>query len=180
MEEVTARTGWPEAVGRRVLGVSPDLVPQAQFLAPLLGVWRGEGRGLWPADPPLAYREQVTVSATPKPFLVYAQQTWALDDGRPMHSEVGYLRAVGEDRVELVLAQPTGFVETHAGRFAGGRLDLGPLTVTPTPTALPVTTVERRITVTGDRWEYLLRLGMNGEPATDHLRAELRRVPDGA
>lgn len=94
--------------------------------------------------------------------------------------ETGYLRAVGEDRVELVLAQPAGFVETHAGRFAGGRLELGPLSVTPTPTALPVTTVRRHIIVTGNRWECLLRMGMNGEQAADHLRAELRRIPDDA
>lgn len=152
-----------------------DLLPQVQFLAPLIGVWEGTGRGLWPTDPPLVYRERVTIAATPKPFLTYAQQTWHAGDGRPMHSEVGYLRAVGDDAVELVLAQPTGFVETHAGRFAGGRLDLAPLTVTPTPTALPVTTVQRLVEVTGDVLTYLLRMGMNGEPAADHLRAELRR-----
>ena len=156
---------------------APPFHPDCWPLLFLLGRWEGEGRGLWTADPPFTYREEVLIDHTGKPFLRYAQRTWATDDGRPMHSEVGYLRPVAGPAVEFLVAQPTGFVEIHSGPVMNGVLELECRTLGVAPSAKPVTAVSRRIWVEdGSVLRYLLRLGMNGEPPADHLTAALRRV----
>lgn len=156
----------------------PPLPPQASYLAPLVGRWAGEGEGLWTADPPFRYREEVTFAATGKPFLAYQQRTQAAD-GRPLHAEAGYLRATGDAGVELLIVQPTGFAEIHLGRFTGTELQLDLAQLDRTPTALAVTNLRRQLRVEGDRLSYLVRIAMNGEALADHLRATLTRQPDG-
>jgi hypothetical protein len=159
------------------LMTAPPLHPDCRPLLFLLGRWDGEGRGLWAADPPFTYREEVLIDHTGKPFLRYAQRTWATDDGRPMHSEVGYLRPLPGPAVELLVAQPTGFVEIHSGPVVDGVLELECQTLGVAPSAKPVTAVSRRIWVEdGSVLRYLLRLGMNRETPADHLTAALRRV----
>ncbi len=87
----------------------------AAYLSPLVGAWVGHGQGLWPAHPVFRFREEVTFAATGKAFLTYQQRTFALDDGRALHVETGYLRGVGGDGVEFLIVQPTGFTEIHTG-----------------------------------------------------------------
>jgi len=150
--------------------------PQCALIAFLIGRWEGEGQGLWVADPAFRYGEEVVIDHVGKAFLRYAQRTWALDDNRSLHSELGYIRPVAGSRVELLIVQPTGIIEIHAGPIAGHTLELEAVVVAVAPTAAPVSGVHRRIRVEGDLLAYTLRLGMNGEPLADHLRATLRRV----
>ncbi|GAC1343112.1 MAG: FABP family protein [Candidatus Dormibacteria bacterium] len=158
----------------------PALHSDCASIAFLLGRWEGEGRGLWAADPAFRYREEVVIDHVGKPFLRYAQRTWAAADHRPMHTEVGYLRPVANSRVELVLVQPTGVVEIHAGQVQGLALELEPILVGVAPTAKRVTGVNRRIWVEDGVLNYRLRLGVNGEPPADHLAAWLRRADAAA
>jgi nitrobindin-like protein len=157
-----------------------ELHPACAPFAFLIGRWEGEGRGLWAADPPFTYREEVVFDHSGKPFIRYAQRTWAADDGRPMHAETGYLRPAPGGRVELVIAQPTGIVEVHAGRLDGHAVDLEPAAVMVTPTAKNVTGISRGLRVDDDgSLRYLVRIGVNGEPLADHLQATLRRTDGG-
>jgi hypothetical protein len=129
------------------------------------------------ADPPFAYREEVVIDHVGKPFLRYAQRTWAADDGRPMHTEAGYLRPVAGSRVELLVVQPTGFVEIHSGPVLGERLELECHLLGVAPSAKPLTSVSRRLWVEERSvLRYLVRLGVNGEPLADHLEATLHHV----
>lgn len=158
---------------RPVIGA--DLPAAAACLAPLVGRWAGQGKGLWPAHPVFRFREEVTFTATGKAFLTYQQRTYALDDGRGLHVECGYLRAVGGQQVEFLIVQPTGFTEIHTGTMTPHGLSLQLADLSPSPSALPVTDLHRSIAVDGEVLTYVLRLAMHREPLADHLSGRLLR-----
>jgi hypothetical protein len=118
--------------------MTTPLHPDVEVLSFLLGEWRGEGRGTYPTIDDFAYREEVVFGHVGKPFVSYTQRTWALDDGRPLHSESGYLRPQPNDRLELVLALPSGQVEMDEGARRGGHIELTSTLVARTPSAKEV------------------------------------------
>jgi THAP4-like, heme-binding beta-barrel domain len=156
--------------------MTPPLHPEVEALAFLLGKWQGEGRGDYPTIEEFGYREEMTFGHVGKPFVSYTQRTWALDDGRPLHTEAGYLRPQPEGRVELVLARPSGLVEVDEGVVSDGRVELRSSLVARTPSAKDVTEVRRVVDVDGDVMRYQLEMAAVGQPRQFHLEAELRRV----
>jgi hypothetical protein len=156
-----------------------DLHPGVAALAPLLGVWAGQGAGKYPTISPFDYLEEVTFGHVGKPFLRYTQKTRAADDGRPMHAETGFLRVPSPGRVELVLAHPTGITEIDEGTLtvAGDTIvmDLAATTIGRTASAKEVTALGRSIRVDGDELVYTVRMGAVGQPLQDHLTATLHR-----
>jgi len=156
-------------------GAAP-LHPGVASLGFLLGRWAGEGEGGYPTIEPFRYGEELTVSHVGKPFLAYAQRTWSLDDGRPLHAETGYWRCPTPDHVELVLAHPTGVVEVSEGPLTGCAMTLSTRSVACTTSAKQVTAVVRRLRVEGEHLAYELDLAAVGHPLSLHLRATLQRV----
>jgi hypothetical protein len=150
--------------------------PPTEPVAALLGTWRGSGHGVYPTIDPFDYVEEVTFSATPKPFYVYHQRSW-LADGTPAHVETGYLRLLGADRVEFVLVQPTGVVEIHEGVVGDGRIDLRSVVVATSPTAKEVRDVHRVFVVDGDTLRTRLDIAAVGQRMTLHLESALARQP---
>lgn len=157
----------------------PDLHPSVAVLAPLLGVWAGQGAGKYPTIASFDYFEEITFGHVGKPFLSYAQRTKADDDGRPLHAETGYLRVPSEGRMELVLAHPTGVAEIAEGTLSvqgtGIEMDLVATTIARTASAKEVTALRRIIRVDGDELTYTVRMGAVGQPLQDHLTATLHR-----
>jgi hypothetical protein len=155
------------------------LHPNVEMLAPLLGTWEGPGSGEYPTIDGFDYLESVAFAHVGKPFLTYTQRTVAADDGRPLHSETGYLRALEGNRIELVLAHPTGITEIDEGSIemtAGGFiLRLGSTTIGLTGSAKTVTAVERHIELDGDELRYRVAMAAVGQPMTHHLQAGLAR-----
>jgi hypothetical protein len=143
----------------------------------LLGEWRGEGRGRWGDGAAFGYLEEVQFRHSGKPFLAYTQRTSALDDGRPLHAEMGYWRAVPGGAVEVTMAHPTGFAEIELGTVEGGRVELATASVERTPTARTVTRLEREFEVDGDTLHYVVRMATDGGAARWHLEATLHREP---
>jgi len=144
-------------------------------LAFLLGTWRGQGKGEYPTVESFLYEEEVRFWDIGKPFLAYTQRTWDPANGTPRHGEMGYWRPAGRDRVEMVLAHPTGIVEIQEGRVDGTRIDVVSTLVGRTGTAKDVRRLERTIEVTGDVLSYTLRMAAVGVELTQHLAAELHR-----
>ncbi|WP_055401674.1 MULTISPECIES: peroxynitrite isomerase [unclassified Mycobacterium] len=157
----------------------PDLHPDIAALAPLLGTWAGQGSGEYPTIQPFDYLEEVVFSHVGKPFLAYAQRTKAVADGKPLHAEVGYLRAPQPGQVELVLAHPSGITEIEVGTLTVSdgviEIELSTTDVGLTPTAKEVTALGRTIRVDGDELSYSVRMGAVGQPLQHHLSAALRR-----
>ncbi|HSL59005.1 MAG TPA: FABP family protein [Acidimicrobiales bacterium] len=155
---------------------TPDLHPDCAILAGLLGTWRGEGAGEYPTIDPFSYREEVTFTHVGTPVLWYTQRTRNPASGLPMHAETGFWRPLPPDRVEVVIAHPTGVAEIQEGTVDRGRIELKSASITHTATAKEVTVVERSFRLDGDVLSYTLRMAAVGEPVTHHLAAELRRV----
>jgi hypothetical protein len=80
----------------------------------------------------------------------------------------------GPDRVELVIAHPTGHAEIAEGTLTGTSIALVSTGVIATSTAKSVTDLERDIVVDGERLTYELRMAAVGEELAGHLQAELR------
>jgi hypothetical protein len=160
----------------------PDLHPDLEALAPLLGTWAGRGTGKYPTIPPFEYFEEVVFSHVGKPFLVYAQKTKAVTDGKPLHAETGYLRVPRPGHVELVLAHPSGITEIAVGTYSVTgdvievELSTSPAgTVGRAPSAKDVTALGRSLRIDGDELSYSVQMGAVGQPLQDHLAAVLRR-----
>jgi hypothetical protein len=157
----------------------PDLHPGVTALAPLLGTWAGKGAGEYPTIEPFEYLEEVTFGHVGKPFLSYGQKTKAVDDGRPLHAETGYLRMPAPGRVELILAHPTGITEILEGTLSvtGSSIDmeLTATTIGLSASAKEVATLERSLHIVGDQLTYTMRMGAVGQPLQHHLSATLHR-----
>ena len=156
--------------------LATELNPALTPVAFLLGAWRGEGAGQYPTIKPFRYREEVRFTHNGKPFLIYTQRTESIDSGQPMHGEAGYMRLVGDDRVEFVIAQPIGYAEISLGRVDGQRVDVECANVARTPTAKPVTSISRSFWMDGDTLRYELKMGMERAPLAPHLAASFRRA----
>jgi hypothetical protein len=152
------------------------LHPDAAALAFLLGTWEGEGQGHYPTIAAFGYREEIRFWHVGKPFLGYGQRTWAMDDGRPLHSETGYWRPQRGGAVELVLALPTGHVEVEEGTVEGTSVSLTTRLVGATTSAKEITAVTRELVVEGDRLRYVMAMAAVGQPLQEHLMAELHRT----
>lgn len=159
----------------------PELHPDIAVLAPLLGTWAGAGAGEYPTIEPFGYREEIVIGHVGKPFLTYSQRTRATDDGRPLHAETGYLRVPAPDRVELVVAHPTGVTEIDEGTlFVDGDglvIEVSSTSVGLTGSAKSITALTRSFRLAGDQLTYRLSMAAVGLPLTHHLAATLRRQP---
>lgn len=157
----------------------PELHTDCVALAPLLGTWRGRGDGHFSTIADFSYLEELTFDHVGKPFLSMSQRTRGATSGLPLHAESGYLRALGDGSVELVVAQPSGIVEIDVGRVvaseAGVELDLGSQRVAMTPSAKEVTELRRKIVVSGDEMTIDMWMAAVGEPLQHHLHSQLTR-----
>jgi hypothetical protein len=158
--------------------ITIELHPQVRPLAFLLGTWTGEGEGEYPTIQPFRYREEIRFSHNGKPFLAYQQKTQAQDDGRPLHSEMGFLRAAQDQSLEFVIAQGIGLAEVDVGSIDGTRIELRSTFVGRAPTAKAVTGVRRVIWLEGDQLRYELAMEMTEVPLSHHLSARLTRTGD--
>lgn len=147
-------------------------------LAPLIGTWRGDGRGEYPTIRSFDYTDEWEFTATPgKPFVRFIERTWDAD-GLPKHTEVGYLRCSAPGAVEIVAALPTGQAECGSGSVeTGSRLVIATeAAVLNTDAAKRVDQIVRRFTVEADGLAYRMEMAAVGVGLTLHLTATLRRV----
>jgi len=158
----------------------PVLHDSVAPLATLIGSWAGQGRGEYPTIESFGYLEEITFGHVGKPFVAYGQRTRAVDDGRPLHAETGYLRLPAPGRIEVVLAHPTGIAEVQEGTVDDDDgvlvIEVATTTVARTASAKEVTALERSLRIDGDELTYTVRMAAVGLPLQHHLSATLRRT----
>lgn len=155
-----------------VLALHPDL----SEIGFLLGTWRGEGEGAWPGAEPFRYGEELAFEHVGKPYLVYSQRSWSLQDGSAIHLERGFVRPAGPGRVDLVLAHPLGIAEVAEGTVRDGVIDVTSVSIALADAADAVTELRRRIELDGDELRYELHMAMREVPLRSHVRSRLARV----
>ncbi|MCU1455235.1 MAG: bioC 2 [Acidimicrobiales bacterium] len=156
--------------------LAPVATAEVAALGAFVGRWVGAGAGEFPTIEGFAYTEEIELRPVPgKPLLAYSSATRAVDDGRALHGERGFVRLLADGSVELVVAHGFGVVEVAEGFVEDTELVLASTCVAGTSSAKEVTAVERRYRVDGDALTYELAMAAVGEPLTHHLRARLTR-----
>jgi hypothetical protein len=180
-----ALTAWadlPLPVESADLREGPDLHPALRPLLPLVGLWRGTGRGGYPTIDDFEYGQQVRFAHDGRPFLHYESRAWLLDaDGtvlRPAAREVGWWRPGGTaDELEVLLAHPTGIVEVYLGRVNNStQWELRTDVVARTSTAKEVTANHRLYGIVEGALLYAIDMAAVGQPLGPHLAARLERI----
>lgn len=155
-----------------------DLHPALQPLAQLVGTWEGSGEGEYPTIRGFGYVEEISFTNIGKPFLEYRQRTWNANDVL-MHVETGYLRVPSPDRVEFVVAVPTGQVELAEGTLEVSEGEIRLLLeaqVLNTSSAKPVEASARTYTLAGDSLSTTFDMASMGHRLQRHLTSYLSRV----
>ncbi|MFJ6796883.1 FABP family protein [Streptomyces sp. NPDC091268] len=176
MLESVQENPYPESC---VLGEGPDLHPWLKPVAPFLGRWRGRGRGGYPTlAEDFQYEQEIAFSHDGRPFLRYEARAWLIDGAgtavRPSGREVGWWRVTPEGYAEVLMAHPTGIVETYVGQVSGPQMEMETKDVARTPLAKEVAGSRRRYTVEGGELIVVQELEAMGQPMQQHLVARLR------
>jgi hypothetical protein len=155
-------------------------------LAWLIGVWAGAGVVGYPTmDRDLNFGQEVEFSHDGRPFLSYTSRSWLLDEAgekvRPLGRETGFWRTAGAapdggTALEVLLAHPTGFVETYHGAVDGPRVELATDLVARTTTAKEYTAGRRMYGLVEGDLLWVMEMAAVGRPLTPHLSARLKRV----
>jgi hypothetical protein len=151
-------------------------------LLPLLGVWRGEGVGVAPADGhEFHYGQQISFVHDGRPFLAYESRSWLIDDEgnviRQAWRESGFWRpGAGADDVEVVLASNTGEALVFSGTAGDRRWELASVSAEHAPSAKDVDGERRLYAVRDHELSYATDLAPAGQPYAPHLNARLARI----
>lgn len=173
----------PIAMDTARLGHGTELHPQCEPLAPLLGVWRGEGLAQYPSLlGEFPFGQQVTFAHDGRPFLIYEARSWLLSPTgevlRPAAREVGWWRVDEDEVVEVVLAHMFGICEIwYGGAATEASWELTTDTVLRTDSARDTTEAARLYGILDDgQLAYVEERALRGLPMQPHLSAQLQRV----
>jgi len=152
----------------------PAMHPSLEPLSFLLGMWRGDGEGVYPGIEPFRYREEISFEHVGDAFVLLTESSWT-PDGAPLHFERGALRPLGGGAVDLTLAHPIGVAEVAEGTLDEETLTFRSTGIMRTRTGSPVTEIGRRYRLVGERLAYELDMATDGVARTFHVRATLAR-----
>jgi hypothetical protein len=151
-------------------------------LLPLVGVWRGSGRGaVASSGAEFAYDQQLRIVHDGRPFLAYESRSWLVDESgavlRQAWRESGFWRpGAGPDDVELVIASNTGQALVFSGTAGDQTWDLTTVSAEHAPTAKAVDGERRLYAARGAELSYATELAPAGQPFAPHLNARLLRA----
>ena len=153
-----------------------DLAP----LAWLVGVWEGAGVVGYPTMESVNFGQEVVVSHDGRPFLEWASHTWLLDDAgekvKPLATELGIWRPVGEGEVELMLVHSSGILELYYGTPEPAKVALRTDGVLRSPAAKEYNAGHRLYGLVESQLFWVLDMAAVGQEMQSHASAQLKRV----
>jgi hypothetical protein len=167
------------------------LPAELAHLSWLIGRWGGIGEGGYPTVESFRYEQVVEFATDGRPFLEYRSVSWIVDEDnrrvRPAATESGYWRPRPGNRVEVLLAHPTGFAEVWVGhvevtaiqdaRITGARMDLATDVVMRTESAKDVSSGHRLYGLVGGKLLSTYDMAAMGHPLSNHLAIALDPLP---
>ena len=158
----------------------PDLAP----LRFLLGRWEGVGVGGYETIESFQFGQEILFSHNGKPYLIYTSRSWALDatgmPSRPLAMESGFWRPQPGNKVEVMLAHPTGITEIYLGEVTGTKIEMTTDLVARTESAKEVRAGHRLYGMAGADLAWAYDMAAVGKPMQPHLSAQLKRVSPAA
>jgi THAP4-like, heme-binding beta-barrel domain len=165
------------------LGQGAELHPHCTPLAPLIGVWRGQGLAQYPSLlGEFPYGQQVTFAHDGRAFLYYEARSWLLSPSgevlRPAAREVGWWRMDDGETIEVVLTHMFGINEIwYGGAISETSWELGTDDVSRTDSARETTAAARLYGILDDgQLAYVEERALRGLPMQPHLSAQLHRI----
>lgn len=163
-----------------VFVIPADLHSACIPLAFLLGEWEGEGVVEYPTIQRTLFGQRIEFTQNGKPFLAYSSRTWAIEEdgskGRPLARETGFWRPQPDNELEVLLAHPTGFVETYVGEIRGPRIEIRTDAVVRMPTAKEYAAGHRLYGLVNSQLMWAYEMAAMGHPLQPHVSAALDRV----
>ena len=167
-----------------------ELPEQLLPLSWLIGTWVGVGVGGYPTIEEFRFAQEVSFSTDGRPFLSYVSRSWLLDDDgervRPTGTETGFWRPRPDNKVEVLLAHPTGYAEVWYGDvtvtgivdavITGARVELSTDVVARTESAKDYTGGTRLYGLVNGELLWRYDMAAVDQPLTAHLSATLGKV----
>jgi len=164
--------------------IPADLPPELVPIAWLIGRWEGAGVGGYPTIESFQFGQEITFGHNGKPYLIYTSRSWALDatgmPSRPLAMESGFWRPQPGNKVEVMLAHPTGITEIYLGEVTGTKIEMTTDLVARTESAKEVRAGHRLYGMAGADLAWAYDMAAVGKPMQPHLSAQLKRVSPAA
>lgn len=158
----------------------PEVHPDLELIAFLLGRWEGAGVGGYPTMESFNFGQEIEFGHIGKPFLTYTSRTWLLDQAgnrvKPLATETGYWRPQPNRQMEVLLAHPTGIVEIYVGDVAFHKIELHTDVVARTASAKEYTAGRRLYGLVKGNLMWAYDMAAVGQPLTSHMSGELKKV----
>ncbi|MDQ6786974.1 MAG: FABP family protein [Acidobacteriota bacterium] len=155
-------------------------------LSPLLGMWRGTGRGKFPTIEAFDYTEELKFESNScEPLIHFEQKTWVEPsteiNGSPLHWESGFIRPVEDGTIEISNAQNGGRVEVLKGRIDMAEYLKGTLLLSLESVLFGndprMVQTRRTLTLKDNKLSYLIEMATVRTPnLQQHLEASLTKA----
>jgi hypothetical protein len=162
-------------------GLAPEVYP----LAWLVGRWHGSGEVSYPNVPRSAVVGDVEVGHDGGPYLMWRSTVLLAGSDQVWGTEQGFWRAPpdrpadmpeGQFPVELLLADPAGYLALYAGSVAGGRIDLASDLMARTPDAAELNAATRLLGLVDGDLLWTWEIAAFGEPLQPYVSMRMGRV----